>query len=140
MLYVDTSVIVAALTEETATERVRSWFDQQSNDSLVISHWVLTEVSSALSLKVRTRALPPDQHTAVLAGWRFMAMALFTMIPIGPAAFDAATRMTERHDLNLRAPDALHIAVARAAGYHLVTLDRTMADAARQLGTTLVTV
>ena len=134
MLYVDTSVVIAALTEEAATARVRAWFDQQPNESLSLSHWVLTEVSGALSLKVRTGALPLSQRTEVLSTRRAMENGLFSRIPIRSSAFEAATRMVERHDLNLRSPDALHIAIAQAADCELVTLDKTMAKAAQDLG------
>lgn len=138
MLYVDTSVVIAALTEEAATTRVRAWFDRQPGASLSLSHRVLTEVSSALSLKVRTGALPLAQRADVLSTWRAMETGLFTKIPIETSAFKTATGMAERHELNLRAPDALHIAIALAVGCDLVTLDKTMAKAAQDLGVSVV--
>ena len=39
-----------------------------------------------------------------------------------------------RFDLALRAPDALHLAVARRLDATLVTLDRRLTAAARELG------
>jgi uncharacterized protein len=39
-----------------------------------------------------------------------------------------------RFDLGLRAPDAVHIAIARRLDATLVTLDRRLAAAARELG------
>jgi hypothetical protein len=39
-----------------------------------------------------------------------------------------------RFELRLRAPDALHLAIARHLDVSLVTLDRRMAAAARELG------
>ncbi|MBV9375949.1 MAG: VapC toxin family PIN domain ribonuclease, partial [Alphaproteobacteria bacterium] len=39
-----------------------------------------------------------------------------------------------RFDLGLRAPDALHLAIARRLDATLVTLDRRLAIAANQLG------
>jgi uncharacterized protein len=42
-----------------------------------------------------------------------------------------------RFDLRLRAPDALHVAVARRLDAVLVTLDRRMATAAIDLGVTV---
>jgi predicted nucleic acid-binding protein len=42
-----------------------------------------------------------------------------------------------RFDLILRAPDALHIAIARRLDVALVTLDRRLANAAQALGITV---
>jgi hypothetical protein len=47
MLYLDTSVLVAALTNEAETEAIQRWLGQQTGDELAISDWVVTELSSA---------------------------------------------------------------------------------------------
>jgi uncharacterized protein len=45
-----------------------------------------------------------------------------------------AARFLRRLDLNLRAPDALNIAVAQRLGIAIATFDQRMAVAARRLG------
>jgi uncharacterized protein len=45
-----------------------------------------------------------------------------------------AAAYVRRFDLALRAPDALHLAVAERLDVPLVTLDRRLATAARELG------
>ena len=56
--------------------------------------------------------------------------------PVEIAVSDArlADIFVRRFDLGLRAPDALHLAIARRLDATLVTLDRRMATAARELG------
>jgi len=54
MLYLDTSLLVAVLTNGAETERMQHWLGQQPVDDLALSDWVATEFSSALSIKLRT--------------------------------------------------------------------------------------
>ena len=59
-----------------------------------------------------------------------------TSLPVDIAATDArlAYIYVRRFDLGLRAPDALHLAIARRLDATLVTLDRRLAAAAGELG------
>jgi predicted nucleic acid-binding protein len=132
--YLDTSAAVAAHTREVATERVQAWLGDAAPGALRVSRWVLTEFSSALSLKVRTGALTLEQRARVLANWTHFVNDEITVMDVTPDAFDLAASYAGRHDLGLRAGDALHLAVASTQGLALVTLDERMAMAAPELG------
>jgi uncharacterized protein len=134
MYYLDTSFLIASLTEEANTKIVRRWLAEQDATSLAISHWVAAEVPSALSIKVRTGALPIDEQREVMTAWTALAADHFVILDVRTEDFRAAAVMSARHQLTLRAGDALHLAIARRAGCTLVTLDKRLAEAAPHVG------
>jgi predicted nucleic acid-binding protein len=133
MDYLDTSVIVAALANEVATSAAQAWLASHSAD-IHISDWVVTEVSSALSMKVRTGELTVDRRAAKLAHFRQMLADSFTLLSLTPAHFQAAALLADQHQLGLRAGDALHLAFAADLGATLFTLDKRLAEAGKQIG------
>ena len=134
MDYLDTSVIIAVLTDEAATKRVQTWLASRSPEDVHISDWVVTEVSSALSMKVRTGALTSDLRAAALAFFRQIIAQSLTLLPVTSAHFQAAARLADQHHLGLRSGDALHMALAADIGATLFTLDKRLAEAGKQVG------
>ena len=88
MIYIDTSVIIAALTKEQSTPRVQDWLADQDADGLAISGWVVTEVSSVLALKVRAGDLNINQRAEILAAWQRMQIDNFHSVAVLPIHFD----------------------------------------------------
>ncbi len=134
MDYLDTSIIVSVLTDEAATEKVQTWLEYRSPADLHISDWVIAEVSSALSMKVRTGAVSLDDRASALAFFRQMIVENFIVLPMTSAHFQAAARLADQHHLGLRAGDALHMALATDVGATLFTLDKRLAEAGKQIG------
>lgn len=126
--------MVAALTNEAATASVRAKLRDLSPRDTLVSDWVTTEVSSALALKVRKGALSEARRTLALAAYRDFITSSFTVLPVLAHQFQAAARHADRHDLNLRAGDALHLAIAADHGAALLTLDRRLHAACLALG------
>jgi uncharacterized protein len=134
MLYLDTSLLVAALTNESETERMQRWLGQQQRDDLAISDWVTTEFSSALSIKPRAGHIGVAHRADVLATFTRLTTESFTVVPVSRLQFRTAARFVEQHMLGLRAGDALHLAICADHAATLCTLDRRLSEAGAALG------
>jgi uncharacterized protein len=135
MYYLDASFIVASfVTDETGSATARQWLRKNSQATMAVSLWVSTEVSSALSIKVRRGDITLADRAELLAQWSSLQSANAKQLDVEPACFIDAAAFADRHTLGLRAGDALHIAIAARHGCTLVTLDQIMANAALECG------
>ncbi len=132
--YLDTPLLVAALTRETRTGDMQAWLAAQEAGSCVISDWVVTEFSSALSIKLRTGQLALPDRAASLAMFTRLAADSFATLPISPTIFRMAARYADQFALGLHAGDALHLAICADHGATLCTLDRKLAEAGAAIG------
>ncbi len=137
MIYVDTSVWVALLTQEAGTSQVEQWFGSNS-EPLVSADWTLTEFHSAIAIKTRTDQISADQAGEVFAFFERLSAGGLTLIPVSRAAYRAAAELVDDYRQSLRGADALHIAVAQELGLQrFATLDRNQAVNAQRLGLAL---
>lgn len=136
MRYLDTSLLVAAFTAERRTTDVQAWLAAQPAGELLISDWVTTEYSAALSVKRRIGHLTTGERNRALQTFHVIAQQSFNILPVVRSDFLVAARLVDRHTDAIRAGDALHLAIALRAGARLQTLDRRLADQAVVVGIT----
>jgi uncharacterized protein len=132
--YLDTSVVVPLLIDEIHSQRVGDWLAGQADAALSVSLWTTAEISSALSMRIRAGTLSTATRDAALGLWSRLCRESFGIVEIDPAHFTRAAALVDRHTLGLRAPDALHLAIAEAAGATMVTLDERLKSACLAVG------
>jgi uncharacterized protein len=131
--YLDTSVLLPTLIAESATEAVYDYLGAGEQE-LLVSDFAAAEVASALSRLIRMAILTDGDASARLADFDAWRGAMSIPVDIGASDARLAYIYVRRFDLGLRAPDALHLAITRRLAATLITLDRRLATAAREMG------
>lgn len=135
-MYVDTSIIVAMLTNEPKTHDCINWFSNLKQTP-VSSDWLITEFNSAIAIKQRTSQLTAKDIKPILQQFEALLNGGIKLMPISRDAFSEAGKLIHKHP-NTRAGDALHLSVAiECAAQQFVTLDIAQAASAKQLGFTV---
>lgn len=135
MLYLDTSLIVTALSNEDLSAQAQEWLAAQDPEELAISEWTITEVSSALAIKLRRGDIDIAARATLLAEFNRLVTESFTILTVTGQYFRTAAHFVDSHELGLRAGDALHLAIASEHGATLVTRDEKLAAGGPALGT-----
>lgn len=134
MLYLDTSLLVTVVVSESETEQARQWLAAAPVGHPVVSPWVLTEFASALSVRQRSLSLDSAGRQQAEAALVTLLADVLTVVPLPTSAFTRSQAMCARHELGLRAPDALHLACAEALDAVLCTRDAVQARAGASFG------
>ena len=133
-MYVDTSVIVAMLTDEPKTQACKDWFKALTLAPMS-GDWLVTEFYSAIALKQRIGQLREKDVKATMHQFENLTNnSGIKLMPIARETFSKAGKLTHQQ-ANTRAGDALHLSVAMQCEVKaFVTLDMAQAASAKQLG------
>jgi uncharacterized protein len=131
VIYFDTS-FVAPLVLPEPTHSVTAFVRTLPSDELAVSHWTVVEFSSLIARKVRLGEL--DAEGAARTDARFEAAVdeSFTVLLPNLNDFVLAKRYLGKFESGLRAPDALHLAIASNRDVTaFYTLDKRLIAAGR---------
>lgn len=134
MIYLDTSFLVPLFREEASSRKVVEFVLRQAAGTLAVSKWVEVEFASQVSRDVRMGELSATEGSNLLEVFDATIAASFVMLTPNSYDFDLAQEYVAHFSTQLRAPDALHLAVAHNNGMEFVaTLDEGMLAAAKKL-------
>ncbi len=136
--YLDASVLVALLTTDPLTGRAVALMRNKALTA-VVSDFAVAEVVSAVARRVRMGDTTIEDARSVFSRLDFWAAKYAVAAETTTADVKRADAVMRRLDLNLRTPDALHIAIAERLGAAMATFDDGMAAAARVLGLSVIT-
>jgi len=124
-LYLDTSFIGGLFIEaDVFAARARAFF-AATDETLVVSDFAAAEFASVVARVTRMNKIKD------IDAWRARFVDEEAVVSLD---IRAATAIIRSLDLNIHAPDAINLAIARRLGASLVTFDRRMADNAHALG------
>jgi len=103
----------------------------------MVSDFAGAEFASLVARVVRTKELEKLEAQALFSKFDNWKLPSPKQIYLEPGDVAQAEALLRRLDLTLRAPDALHIAMAKRAGAALATFDAKMAASAKNLRLTL---
>jgi predicted nucleic acid-binding protein len=132
-LYLDTSVLVAYYCPEPLSRRVQELLVESVKPAMSC----LTEVElySAVARKVRWEEISGVDGNRILAKFSsHMDMNLFTILPIDDHHWRLARSWIGLFSTPLRTLDALHLAVASAGEFVLITANKSLRRSADILG------
>ncbi len=139
-LYLDTSVVAALFViDDPFTERAGR-FVANDGGMLAVSDFVAAEFASVIARLARGARLTHETAAGLFADFDTWSARTAQRVEAMPADIARAAVFIRRLDLNLRTPDALHIAIADRLGATLATFDARMAANAAILGVAVSTV
>ncbi len=141
-VYIDTSALLKCYLTEKNSNEVEDFLAirfVENNANLVISTLSKLEWQCAMRRRMRAKEINAQYKQLALEAFNNqLASSYYQVLRVENAIYDKAFDLIERVTSALRTLDAVHLAIAQAAGIgEIITADKVMADAARELGFTV---
>ncbi|MGH9465888.1 MAG: type II toxin-antitoxin system VapC family toxin [Terriglobales bacterium] len=137
MIYVDTSVLVPLYAKEPSSAYLSARIASLVPGEAAISDWTILEFASAIARIMRARRLNRAGATEAVKSLAQLASESLQVYTVQRDDFGVAQAWISDFSTDLRAGDALHLAIARRTAAHLWTLDQGLQAAARRHGVPL---
>jgi uncharacterized protein len=132
-IYLDANAIVSFFIADSWTQRTASFLEKNTRP-VVVSDFAAAEFSAVIARQVRRNQLTHDEARAAFISFDAWVARTDTREEIRSSDIGVAETLLRRFELNLKAPDAIHLAMAQRLDAMLLTFDSQMAAAARVLG------
>ena len=132
MVYLDTSVVGAAMLKEATSAAVLRWLAELEQPA--ISPWTGVEFESIIARRIRMRDIDERVASTARGNWLHFAAHACHLLPVDGRCFDIAATLVRNAASGLRAADSLHLGIATVNGLSLATLDRRLATIAEGVG------
>ena len=132
-VYFDASVLVALFADDFFSARLRKAMKGRQVMP-VVSDFAAAEFASVIARLVRTKELSAKEAREAFSSFDAWVENSAASVQSSPEDIKLAVDALRRLNMNLRAPDAIHIAVASRLGAELATFDTRMSDCAKILG------
>lgn len=132
-VYLDASVLVSLFIRDEMTERARSALRTHPGP-VTVSDWTLAEAASAIARAVRARVLDREAARQAIAAMDLWISRAADRVEVLSADIREAELIIRSLGTTLKAPDALHVTVARRLDLPLLSFDAAMARDAAALG------
>jgi uncharacterized protein len=139
-VYLDTSVLAGLFIEADVFASRAAKFFADTNETMVVSDFAAAEFASVVARVTRMNSIKEHEARAIFDGfdsWRARFADEENAVSLD--ILDATSIIRELN-LNLRAPDAINLSIARRLGASLATFDGRMAENARSLGIAVASV
>ena len=136
-VYLDTSVLVGLFVAHDGFAARAQALAETPGFTPIVSDFVSTEFASVIARLTRMSSLHPDGAREIFAEFDAWAAARADLAEVAAIDVQTAEGFIRRLDLNIRAPDAINLAIASRLGAPIATFDQGMAACATTLGIAL---
>jgi uncharacterized protein len=133
-IYFDTSVLGGLFIEADVFADRAAKFFAETTETVIVSDFAAAEFASVVARVTRMNRVTETQARAIFGNFDNWRARFADEGDVVSSDIEAATMILRHLNLNIRAPDAISLAIALRLGATVATFDRGMAQNAAALG------